>query len=362
MDTTPNPTRELSRVEAAPIPGLPYNGSIRQLDSRTRRRCLALIESALRRGAEHFFQKHGFVNVIPPHIVPITGACENVDTLFDFEYFGKEAFLNQTGQTALELFVATLGKVCCEIKSFRKEPEADCRHLTEFPLLELEFAYGQDEDGFELLMENVEGCLKSMFRNALNRARASLEEIGADVDLLERMVAQPFARIGYDEAIEVLGKTWGDDLDSLDEARLVAHCGNLPTFTMRYPEAIKFFNMKWDRDYQHPTTPGNPRRVLSFDLLLPYAGESVGAAVREEDYEVLVQKLQESPMFRILSERGKGLEDFAEYLDEVRHHPTPHAGCGIGLYRVLQCVTQTDDIRLASTYLLNSESKMGFSA
>ena len=63
-------------------------------------------------------------------------------------------------------------------------------------------------------------------------------------------------------------------------------------------------------------------------------------------------------MFRVLSERGKTVEDFREYLDEVKAFPTPHSGCGIGLYRVMQAAVQTDDIRLASTYALNAESRM----
>lgn len=329
------------------------------MGARERRRNIALIESALRRGAENYFRYNDFVNVLPPHLVSITGACENIDTLFDVDYFGQNAYLTQTGQTALEMFVAQLGRVCCEIKSFRKEPDADTRHLTEFPLLELEFAYKKHEDGFELLLNHIEGTIKSMMNHTLTTAHAALENIGTNIDEIERIVEKPFARIEYDAAINLLGKNWGEDLNHDDEQRIVAHHNSLPTFVMKYPEEIKFFNMKRDRNYTN-LNAANPNRVLSCDLLLPYSGEAVGAAVREEDHNVLVKKLLESPMFAMLKERGHTLEDFSEYLDEVRDHAVPHAGCGIGLYRVMQSVVQTDDIRLASTYLLNAASRLGF--
>ena len=337
------------------------NERIQVLDTRSRRMHLAHIESAARRGAEEYWQIHGFVNVSPPHLVPITGACENVDTLFDVNYFGQEAFLTQTGQTGLEMFTAALKKVCCEIRSFRKESSADARHLTEFPLLEIEFSYAKDEDGFAMLLRHIQGTVQSMMRNIRERAGRSLLALGADLDFVERMASESFRVMPYDDAVRLVGKEWGEDLNAEDEQKVVAHNGGMPTFVTKYPEAIKFFNMKRDVAYSNPEScNGNPRRVLSTDLLLPFSGEAVGAAVREEDYELLKERLASSPMFAVLSKRGKSLEDFKEYLDEVKSYPTPHAGCGIGLYRVLQSVLQTDDIRMAAPYVLNAATKLGF--
>lgn len=336
------------------------NNKLHTLNDRERRTHLAIVESALRKGFQRFAYTNGFHMVNPPHIVPITGACENVDTLFDLNYYGEESFLNQTGQTALEMFVGELGKVACEIKSFRKETEADGRHLTEFPLPEFEVAYGENEDGFEVLLHNIELSVKTMLKEVLIEAQNSLKLLGSNPGKIMEWVHEPFNRILYDDAIKMVGKTWGEDLESEDEMRILAHFGNKPTFVTKYPLEIKFFNMKEDRNYIAPD--GKSKRVLSTDLLMPFAGESVGAAVREEDPIALKARLIESEMFRILSARGKTLEDFREYLDEVEAKPTPHAGCGIGLYRLLQSVCQTHDIRLSSTYLMNAGMKPGYSA
>lgn len=110
--------------------------------NKSERALIARIESALSRGADDYFRQNKFVRVpTVPHLVGITGACENIDTLYKVNHFGQNVFLTQTGQLALELQIPDLERVCCEIHSFRAEEEVDERHLCEFPLIEFEFAY-----------------------------------------------------------------------------------------------------------------------------------------------------------------------------------------------------------------------------
>ncbi len=307
---------------------------------------IARVESSLLRGAEEYFIQNGFVNVpTVPHIVDITGACENVDTLYSLNYHGREAFLTQTGQTALELLTSSLEKVCCTIHSFRAEETVDARHLTEFPLIEFEFRYSND--GFQQLLSRIENTISSMVRYALRTESEALLALGADVNALGNL-KMPFSRIAYDDAVKMLGLPWGADLKHEHETVLTTEFGG-PVFVTRYPEKIKFFNMQRNKE--------NSRLVDSADLLLPHSGEAVGAAVREHDYNLLVEKLKNSEMFKILSARGKTLEDFQPYLEEVKHNPVPHAGCGIGLCRVTQYVLGLDDIREATAYPRNRDSK-----
>ncbi|MBD3304546.1 hypothetical protein GF343_05360 [Candidatus Woesearchaeota archaeon] len=322
-----------------------------QIGAAPDRASVARIEGALYRGAEQYFKKEGFVHVASvPHMVDITGACENVDTLYEIDYHGKTAFLTQTGQTGLEILLADgLEKVCCMIHSFRKEEQADNRHLTEFPLVELEFAYNPStEDGFEQLLGHIEKTIKSMIRNAVETEGKTLEMLGTDVLTLENVLKHPFYRISYDDAVKMLPVEWGRDLEQRDERLLVTSHGRRPLFVTRYPEEIKFFNMQRNKE--------NPLVVNSTDLLLPYSGEAVGAAVRESNYDLLVEKLKKSDMFRILSGKGKTLEDFRTYLDAVKANPVPHAGCGIGLPRVTQFVLGTKDIKKATAYPMNKHS------
>lgn len=315
---------------------------------RQRKALVARVESALVRGAESYFREQGFVWVPSvPHIVSITGACENVDTLFPIDYFGKEAYLTQTGQTTLEEMTTCLDRVCTIIHSFRKEEGADNRHLTEFPLVEFEFRYDQNkEDGFEMLLSHIESVIYKMVTNVLNTEFGSLHQLGVDSDFLENLKV-PFERISYDEAVRLTDIHWGDDLKAVHEIRLTGLKGEKPLFITRYPEAIKFFNMQLNKK--------KPAVVNSADLLLPTGGEAVGSAVREHDYPVLVDRLDKSEMMKNLRKRGKDIKDFEGYLKVVRNDPVPHAGCGIGLNRVSQYVLKELDIRKATPYPMNKE-------
>ena len=121
-----------------------------------------------------------------------------------------------------------------------------------------------------------------------------------DTEFLKRYIAEPFKRITYDQAIDLLQEhendedadyehlEHGDDFGSPHETWISNHFG-VPTFVMNYPAAIKAFYMK--------PVPGNPERVLCADLLAPEGyGEIIGGSMREEDYDALVTKMDELGM------------------------------------------------------------------
>lgn len=305
------------------------------------------VNDALLWGARDYLRKEGFVWIDVPTITAITGACENVDTLYALDHFGKEAYLAQTGQLYLETKIPGHRKVWTIIQSNRAEEKADTRHLNQFQLVEFE-----EEGDFEGLLTRIEATVKAMMASALSATEA-FALLGRDTAEVEGWIAAPFARISYDEAIALLAgtpleKEWGDDLGHEEEQFLVKAAGWRPCFVTNFPTAIKFFNMR--------QVPGNPERVNSADLILPYAGEAVGSAERENDHRRLVARLERSQMFQILSARGKTLDDFEHYLEFIKEHPTLHAGCGIGFARVAQSVLGLDDIRKATAYPLTSET------
>lgn len=352
--TGPREEVVLDRVDIGSDPD--KAGALRKKLSTTRQRwrffgspeflCLARIESALLRGARRYLEEAGFVELLPPHITKATGACENIHTMFELDYFGERAYLSQTGQLYLEALAPYLEKVCCVVKSFRAEPDVDERHLTEFTLIELEFVGSLEE-----LIRHAERTITAMIQEALGKARPELEFLGADIDYLET-IRPPFERLTYTEAVELLrdeGVEWGDDLKSSHEKKIVSYLGNRPVFVTHYPKAIKFFNMRQN--------PFNPNVVNSVDLLLPYSGEALGGAEREYEPDVLLERLRGSTMLKLLIEKGGSEEDFEWYIDLYRHGARrPHAGCGIGLNRVTQFVLGLEDIRATTLYPMNREA------
>jgi len=308
-------------------------------------RAIVKIESSLLKGAREYFEKQGFIEIVVPHITKATGACENIATMFEIDYFGSKRYLSQTAQLYLEVLTPFLNKVWCTGPSFRAEPMADERHLTEFTLIELEFA-----GDFEQLLHHVESVICSMLDSALKESAKELTFLNADIEKL-RGIRKPFQRMTYTKAVGLLsdfGVKWGDDLKSNHEKLLVTLTDNQPLFITHFPKTIKFFNMKENDE--------NPAVVNSADLLLPSSGEAVGAAEREHRYERLRERLQSSQMFRQLVEKGGSIEDFRWYLEFYENHGILHSGCGIGLNRITQFVLGTDDIRATTAFPMNRES------
>ncbi len=331
---------------------------------------VARVEHYALKFGRRYLDDQGFFEMLPPRIVRASGACENIDTLFEvtagqrrrwFAPAGKlqKVYLAQTGQLYLEAFVPALRKVYCVGPSFRAEPRVDRRHLTEFTLVEIEFAGGFDE-----LLAYIEGFINAVTRGLLSLSARELRALG-----LSRRIADlarcplKFPKLTYDQAIEklkTLGEKieWGDDISSARERKLLAVYGHQPLFLVRFPdpqrrrrrqiEVEKFFNMIPD--------PRHPGRVLSADLILPYGGEAVGAAARVHDPAELEKRLKKSRMFRRLKQKGGSLDDFSWYLNRTKQRGSvPHAGCGFGLARIMQWLLGQTDITAAVTFAANRE-------
>ncbi len=335
-------TATISTPQASPTSTASAGGYDLQTPERM---ALIRIWDAMFRGARGYVERNGFIGVHNmPEIVGVTGACENVDTLFKVDYFGEQAYLAQSDQLYLELITPYLKKVYAEIQSFRMEPEADDRHLAQFALFEIEHVGGLDE-----LIGNISGIITSICETVARDCTGELAMFGRNAD---ELLGLEFARVTYADAVEALATdfptlAWGDDLKADHEARLVEIFG--PMFVTHYPLEIKFFNMKRNAT--------DPRVVNSTDLLLPRAGESAGAAEREHDHDEIASRLRSSEMYRRLIELGGSDEDFAWYLDAHRGKDVPlHSGAGIGMARVAQFILDAPDIRTAVPFLINRET------
>ncbi len=337
-----------------------------------RRMSLIRIWDAMFRGARQYVEEQGFIGVHnAPEIVGVTGACENVDTLFKVDYFGKQAFLAQSDQLYLELLTPHLKKVYAEIQSFRAEDVVDNRHLCQFSLFEIEHVGDLDE-----LQANLQGILQYAVGRVLKDCKEDLADLDVTLrhyELLQRVASAGFAmpKVPYTTAVRVLRENgfpnlvWGDDLKQDHEAKIVEVYG--PCFVTHYPLPIKFFNMKENPQSQYLSEElhgvgcefDSDRGVVvnSCDMLLPHSGESAGAAEREHQHDRIVERLKTSEMYKRLKELGVQDEDFDWYLDAHKDKDVPlHSGAGIGMARVAQFILGADDIREAVPFVLNRDN------
>jgi len=273
-----------------------------------------------------FFDSHGFTLADTPIFTPT--ACEGTTTLFETDYFGRKAYLTQSGQLYSEATAAALGKVYCFGPTFRAEKSKTRRHLTEFWMVEPEVAYYDLDDNMKLAEEFVSYVVQTV----LKERKKELEVLERDISLLEK-VEPPFPRITYSEAVEILKENgidfeWGNDFGGADET-VISNQFEKPVMIHRFPAKVKAFYMKRD--------PENEELALGVDVLAPEGyGEIIGGGQREENYEILRKRIKEF---------GLSEEVFKWYLDLRKFGSVPHSGFGMGVERAVAWICGLKHIR-----------------
>lgn len=285
-----------------------------------------------------------------PFLMSSAGACENFNAVFKIlgseEYYGEQAFLVQSLQLLLEMFTEKMGgRVFTEIRSFRKEMDVDSRHLSEFPLFEIE-----QNGNFEDLIETVDKLIRFTCQEVAIHCKEELKYFGKD---WKQLLDLSVKRITYTQAIEILKHNkfdivWGDDLKAEHELFLVNNLGEL-VFITHFPKPIKFWNMEDNKE--------DSNIVNSFDVIGKKSGELCGAAQRQTEYDLLNSKLIEHSSYKMMRELGVPHEAFLWYLD---HHKDKvvksHGGFGLGVARLVQFILGQDDIRDCLPIVLNKDN------
>ncbi len=284
------------------------------------------IRSEAIQALREYFYNEGYVLFDAPIITP--NPCEGTSTLFTVDYFGQDAYLSQSGQLYGEAGAMAFGKIVVFGPSFRAEKSKTRRHLTEYWHVEPEIAFIDLEDNMKL----QEDMLCYVVDRILSRCPEDLKDVERDVSKLEA-VKPPFARLHYNEAVEILNKSgqkfeWGGDFGAPDET-LLAEQFDRPFFVHHFPKAIKAFYMAPD--------PDDERCSLSVDCLAPEGyGEIIGGGQRADDVDYLIAKIKQE---------GLRMEDYEWYLDLRRYGTCPHGGFGLGVERLVSWICGTHHIR-----------------
>jgi len=257
------------------------------------------------------------------------------------DFFGKKAFLTVSGQLSVENYCCALSNVYTFGPTFRAENSHTTRHLAEFWMIEPEIAFATLEDNMQCAEDYIKFCVKF----ALEHRREDLEFFNKQIeqgliDRLHNVIAEPFARMTYTEAVEVLQKEvaagkvkfaapveWGEDLGSEMEKYLCEKINKKPTIVYNYPKTMKAFYMRLNDD---------DKTVGAMDILFPAIGEVVGGSAREERLDVLDRRLVEMDL---------DPKDYWWYRDLRRYGTVPHVGFGLGFERLIMLVTGVENIR-----------------
>jgi len=353
-------------------------------------------------GIRRYFNDRGFILIDTPIFAPAAG--EGSQTLFAVDYFGEPVYLAQTGQLYLEATMMAHRKVYCFGPTFRAEKSKTRRHLTEFWMVEPEIAYADIDDvcalaedfvcelvqrvlrerraELELLgrdLSKLEAIQKPFHRLTYSQAadilrsdrvrqflEADLEHAKARVAELTKTIAEKEAeraapgvkewkadKLAQEimDAREELADTeelvhnlprhmelaagfqWGGDLGGSDET-IIARLHDRPVFVTHYPRGCKAFYMK--------RNAADPRVVNNLDLLAPEGyGEIIGGSQREDDLNVLLERMKED---------GLNEADYDWYLDLRRYGTVPHGGFGLGVERTVAWICGLKHIRETIPY------------
>ncbi len=333
---------------------------------------VARVRHAMIFAVHQFFNDRGFFNIHTPIITgsDAEGAGEmfqvttlnlnhlpkNPDGTIDYknDFFGKPANLTVSGQLEGELAALALSNIYTFGPTFRAENSNTTRHLAEFWMIEPEMAFYDLNDNMDL----AEDLLKYVVKYALDHCMEDLEFLSKrleeeeknkkaeerSMELIEKLnfiLAEPFVRLKYTEAIDILMNSkpnkkkkfqyviegWGADLQSEHERYLVEKHFKRPVILTDYPASIKAFYMKQNDD---------GKTVRAMDILFPQIGEIVGGSQREESYEKLYAKIKELNIPE---------STMWWYLDTRKFGTVPHSGFGLGFERLMLFMTGMTNIR-----------------
>ena len=273
-----------------------------------------------------FFDSNDFTLLDSP--IFTSNAAEGTSTLFETEYFGKKAYLAQTGQLYGEASAMAFGRHYNFGPCFRAEKSKTRRHLTEFWMVEPEIAFCEIEEDMQWAEELISYIVTQVIENRSHE----LSELDRDIEMLSK-IKTPFPKVSYTECIELLQYNgfdikWGEDFGAKEDT-YISQKHDKPVIVHGWPKEIKAFYMKRD--------PDNDKLVLCMDVLAPEGyGEIIGGSERETDIDTLLKSIEEE---------GLNREDYEWFLDLRRYGSVPHSGFGMGLEREVAWICGISHIR-----------------
>ena len=300
-----------------------------------------------------YFQDNNYVYVHTPLLT--TADCEGSDQMFkvstmdfdnmpmkdgkvDFskELFGKKTFITGSGQLHGETFALAYKKIYTFGPTFRTENSNTKTHANEFWMIEPEIAFAD----LDKLMDIEEDFLKYVVKYILDNCEDEIKFLDKFVEnglqnRLLKVLEGHFVRIDHKDVVDLLlnsGEKWEftpsyeDDIAKEHEKWITNHF-NGPVFVKNWPKDIKAYYMKLNSDN---------KTVAAVDLIVPGSGELFGGSQREDNYEVLVERMKEL---------GVDSSSIEWYLNLRRFGGCVHSGFGMGFERLIMYLTGIENIR-----------------
>jgi asparaginyl-tRNA synthetase len=315
--------------------------------------CVFRLRNALSALTTKFFQNNDFLH-IDPNIIT-TNECEGAAGVFtvtelplddltkfktkgvDFtnDHFKKQTFLTVSSQLQLEAFACSLGNVYTTNKSFRSEHSNTYKHLSEFTHLEIEMPFVSMDDLMNIGEDYIKFILLEILNgDTINDIYGLKQRQCSDLDeRLEKILYQDFIRLTHNECVKQMLESgdkfkelpgYDKDLSSEHENWITNKHGT--TYVTYWPFSLKSFYAKRLDDGTTET----------FDLLIPFIGETIGGSQREDNYDTLISSMKE---------KNVSETNLEFYTDLRKYGSCKHGGFGLGMDRLLMLLTGMSSIK-----------------
>src|SRR3989344_2466403 len=332
VEIIPKELRVFSEVEKIP-PFEPQAKTVKNIDTRLevrpidlRRKVLQhifLARSLVLKSIRDYFYQECFIEINTPKM--ISTATEGGAALFPIFYYNKEAFLAQSPQLYKEQLTMSFEKVFEIAPIFRAEPSRTNRHLSEAISIDMEEAYVNYND----IMLRIEQIIKKSIKAVQEFAKSAQNTEFVIPEIPDKIPQYTYSELVKKMQSEGAKTEWGDDLypASLKKIGLKGFY-----FIKDWPLAPKPFYVK--------ASVNDPKISESFDLMFDDLELSSGSTRLEKRID-----LEER-----MKNKGMKTDAFEYHLGVFEYGVPPHAGCGIGLERLMMALTGTENIRDTTFY------------
>lgn len=292
------------------------------------------IRADLTRYIREFLHGQEFIEIDTPKL--LAGATEGGAEVFKVDYFGNTAILAQSPQFYKQIMVGAFERVYEIGHSYRAEPSATTRHLTELTMLDIEMAF---VSGHQEVMDMVAEMTKYTLRKVYEEHADDLRSLQApELVLSDKVPAFTIAEIHemYTKATKT-DTTKEKDLIPDEERWIAEHArkqlGSDLVYAVRFPiEAGKFY---------HKMDPEDGT-VLWGDLL--FRGLEIATVpLRENNYEKMIEQMKSAGL-------DVEHEGFKYYLQAFKYGLPMHGGCGFGVDRLVQKTIGLANVKEATLF------------
>ncbi len=293
------------------------------------------IQAAIKEAARQYLHANDFTEFNSPKL--LAAATEGGAEVFKLDYFGKEATLAQSAQFYKQMMVGVFERGYEIGATYRAEPSATTRHMTEFIQFDVEMGFVT----FQELLGVVSGFLKAITTSVWETNEADLKKWNATPVKLPDEIPQ----LGLEEVHELYTKATGEDTRGEkdmrpDEERWVTeyakkNLGSEAVFITKWPASeMKFYHRKSEED---------PEIAERADLI--FRGVEIATiSMRENRYDVLLEQL------RTIAGGDPDADGFKYYLQAFKFGLPTHGGFGMGLERLTQKIIGLNNVKEAALF------------